>query len=142
MDMFERFLIAAAATAVVGCGSLPPADPDSGTGSDARTPDARTPDAGTSDAPDPGPWNPGKLPNLALWLVADTGVTTNNSRVTTWADRSGNNNNAAQSVIARQPTLVTGVVNGQPVVRFDGTDDALQVTDSATLQFGTGDFTI
>jgi len=125
------------AAAMLGCGDVPQNGPDGSPAPDSRTPDA---DAAI-DGPE-GPWNPGKLPGIALWLAADTGVTTNNSRVSTWADRSGNNNNAAQSVSARQPTLVTGVVNGQPVIRFDGTDDALQVNDSATLHFATDDFTI
>src|SRR5262249_18800545 len=42
-----------------------------------------------------------------------------------WTDQSGNNRNATQSSAGSQPTLVNGVLNGQPVVRFDGVNDFL-----------------
>ncbi len=93
-------------------------------------------------AVDAGPWTPARLPGIVVWLSADQGVTTSNSHVSTWLDRSGMNNNAAQLTAARQPTLVTGAMNGQPVVRFDGATSAMQITDSSTLQWGTDDFTI
>jgi hypothetical protein len=55
-------------------------------------------------------------------------------------DRSGRNNNAGQAATGLQPSLVTGVVNGLPVIRF--ANASLQVTDSTTLQWGTDDFAI
>jgi hypothetical protein len=91
---------------------------------------------------DSGPWTPAQLSGLALWLSADTGVVANNNRVTTWNDQSSHNNNAAQNTTARQPMLVAGVINGKPVVRFDGSMTGLQVTDSSSLQWGTDDFTV
>jgi hypothetical protein len=62
---------------------------------------------------------------LQLWLKADEGVTTSGSRVKRWGDQSGNGNDAHQADPERQPFLVEGQLNGQPVIRFDGVDDRL-----------------
>ncbi|MBB5866982.1 Zn-dependent metalloprotease [Allocatelliglobosispora scoriae] len=55
-----------------------------------------------------------------LWLRADAGVATSGGLVTNWLDQSGTAHHASQAVAALQPTLVAGVVNGKPVVRFGG----------------------
>ena len=75
-------------------------------------------------------------------MSAEFGVITNNSKVSSWGDQSGANNNAGQIVATRQTTQVTGVINGHPVIRFDGIHHALDVTDAASLQWGTDDFVI
>jgi hypothetical protein len=62
---------------------------------------------------------------LALWLRADAGTVLNGSGVSQWADQSGNNRLASQGTGASQPLLVSGAVNGLPVVRFDGVNDHL-----------------
>jgi hypothetical protein len=92
----------------------------------------------------PTPFSPSQLPGLALWLAADTGISTVNSKVTSWMDQSGHLNNATQSIAASQPTLVTGAVNGHPVVAFglSGALTYLQIADAASLNWGTGDFTL
>jgi hypothetical protein len=73
--------------------------------------------------------------SLQLWLKADAGITTNTSgAVTAWADQSGKANNAAQPDEAAAPKLVTGALNGKPVVRFDGDDDYLDVATSLGLE--------
>lgn len=73
--------------------------------------------------------------SLELWLKANTGVysddtcttaATNGGAVACWADRSGNGYNVTQSTAAYQPSLQTGVVNGQPVTRYDGSTDYLE----------------
>jgi hypothetical protein len=56
---------------------------------------------------------------LALWLKADAGVTLSGSNVTSWADQSGNGNNATART--GNATFVSSVINGKPVLRFDGT---------------------
>ena len=58
--------------------------------------------------------------------------------VTQWDDQSGQANHAVQATDSRAPILVTGAVNGRPVLRFDGVDDFLDVADSDSLS-GTGD---
>ncbi|HYO48056.1 MAG TPA: S8 family serine peptidase [Gemmatimonadota bacterium] len=77
--------------------------------------------------PAPGPFeDPASLPGLVLWLQADalTGLA-DGAPVTTWPDRSGAGNHAAQAVASKQPTYRNGVVNGLPAVSFDATDDGM-----------------
>ncbi|HUT08971.1 MAG TPA: LamG-like jellyroll fold domain-containing protein, partial [Thermoguttaceae bacterium] len=57
----------------------------------------------------------------------------------TWADTSGNDKDVAQVTAASQPTYWAGAVNGEPVLRFDGTDDYL--AGPAVLQGGDDTFT-
>lgn len=74
--------------------------------------------------------------SLELWLKAGAGVfsgsdcatteATNGDSVYCWADQSGNGYNVTQSTSADQPSLQTGVVNGQPVTRYDGSADYLE----------------
>ena len=66
--------------------------------------------------------------NLMLWLDASqiTGLS-DGDPVTTWTDMSGNSRNATQGTASLKPTYRTSVVNGQPGVRFDGTDDAMTI---------------
>ncbi|HKS38643.1 MAG TPA: Ig-like domain-containing protein, partial [Verrucomicrobiae bacterium] len=75
-----------------------------------------------------------------LWLRADAGITTNASgAVTAWNDQSGNANNASQSLDENfAPALVNDAANGQPVLRFDGVDDFLEVPSSPSIAI-TGD---
>jgi len=57
---------------------------------------------------------------IAAWFKADaiTGLT-NGASVSTWADSSGNTNNAVQTASVQQPAYVTNAMNGLPVVRFN-----------------------
>jgi len=66
---------------------------------------------------------PASIGGLRLWLEADTGVIANAGQVGTWADQSGNGNNATQTAPTQRATLMTSamdptVPNGRPVVRF------------------------
>ncbi len=56
---------------------------------------------------------------MRLWLKADAGLAIGG--VGQWSDQSGRANHATQASGANQPTLVTNVLNGRPVVRFSGT---------------------
>ena len=67
---------------------------------------------------------PTTVPGLKVWLKADTGITLNAGNVASWADVSGNGNNATQANPPNQPEYVSAAFNGKPVVRF--TDDFLQ----------------
>jgi prepilin-type N-terminal cleavage/methylation domain-containing protein len=74
------------------------------------------------------------LSNLKLWLKADAGVIKDGSNlVSSWADQSGNGNNAAATGSAR-PLFVSGQVNLRPVIRFDGTDDFMSLTEIADIR--------
>jgi hypothetical protein len=72
--------------------------------------------------------------SLVMWLKADaiTGLA-DGAAVAAWSDASGQNNNTAQATVARRPVYKTNVVNGKPVVRFDGADDALAITSTKVL---------
>ncbi len=86
---------------------------------------------------------PGEPPqaNLQLWLKADAGVTKDASdNVTGWADQSGQNNHAAQPNAARAPKLIENVLNGKPVLRFEGGTKYLDVPSSPSVSF-VGDLT-
>jgi protocatechuate 3,4-dioxygenase beta subunit len=70
--------------------------------------------------------------NNRLWLSANSGVgtSTDGAAIQTWNDRSGNNNNATQATAGNRPILKNNIQNGKPVVRFDGSNDFLQLPNS------------
>ena len=61
-----------------------------------------------------------------------------NTAVSTWADRSGNGYDVSQATSANRPTLQTGEVGGSSIVRFDGINDYLSRSDAG---FPTADLT-
>jgi hypothetical protein len=74
------------------------------------------------------PSSPARLPGLRLWLRADAGVSADpTGRVSTWRDQSGASNEAVQPLGSNRPLLVADEANGLPVVRFDGSNDWLQL---------------
>ncbi len=95
-------------------------------------------DDGNYDPDFAGAFTPASIAGLILWLTGDT-ITglADGDPVVTWPDQSGSGNDAAQAVAAKRPTYRTGVLNGLPVVRFDGTDDALKVTGITIPTFNT-----
>jgi len=82
-------------------------------------------------------FSPDDVSGLSLWLKADALSLNDGDPVTTWTDSSTNSNDATQATAAKKPTFKTNIVNSQPVVRFDGTDDELDITDSDELDGGT-----
>ena len=77
--------------------------------------------------------------NPILWLDAGTGVIPDDGFGNfLWQDQSGGGHDATQSTAAYKPTPVLGVINGKPVVRFDGTGDSLSIPDHNDLDIGTG----
>ena len=81
----------------------------------------------TRESPAP-PSSPREISGLQLWLdaAAISGITDGDA-VTTWSDLSDNAYDATQVATTSRPTLRTRVINGLPVVRFDGTSDSLEV---------------
>lgn len=77
-------------------------------------------------------FNPRNIPNLQLWLPADRINQADSTSVATWSDQSGNGYDATQGNSAARPTYIASGLNGLPVVRFDGTDDVLTISNSAT----------
>src|SRR5687767_7057806 len=74
-------------------------------------------------------FDPSTIAGLQLWLKADaiTGLS-DADPVTTWEDSHTSNHDATQATGAAKPIYKTGIVNGKPVVRFDGVDDFLGLT--------------
>ena len=71
--------------------------------------------------------------NLVLWLDAASITQSGNTPISVWADKSGYGNDANQPTILNQPAFITDTINGQPVVRFDGLQNYLIVSDTAYL---------
>jgi hypothetical protein len=72
---------------------------------------------------------PSNLPGLALWLEAGASVTTDPSGgVLAWTDQSGAGHDASQANPSSRAQLVSGALNGNPVLRFNGTTSFLNVT--------------
>ena len=74
---------------------------------------------------------------LVLHLDAgDAGSVTRDgaNRVSQWADLSGIGNHATQVDPGKRPTYKTDILNGKPVIRFDGAYDYLAVPDDSRLE--------
>jgi hypothetical protein len=68
-------------------------------------------------------WAPTDVANCEMWLAADNLSGLNDGDpVSTWADASGNNRDGVVAG-ANRPVYKTNILNGKPVVRFDGVDD-------------------
>lgn len=74
-----------------------------------------------------------KIGNLRLQLTAGSVAPGTNNKVSVWADQSGNTNNAYQNSTSSQPLLVASELNGRPVIRFDGSDDYLNLPNVMSL---------
>jgi len=73
------------------------------------------------------PFSPAIIPGLQLWLDAGQGVTKDeNDLVSEWTDLSGNNNNAT-GVGTGRPLLVDNEINGEPVLRFNGSTNGMEI---------------
>jgi hypothetical protein len=79
----------------------------------------------------------GELDTVALLAFCGVG----NGFVTTWYDQSGNLRNASQATAANQPQIVSNgsviLENSKPTVQFDGSNDFLNRTESASNLFAT-----
>lgn len=68
---------------------------------------------------------PAGVAGLVRWWKADALALNDNDAVGTWPDSSGFIRNLTQATAGSKPTYKTNILNGLPVVRFDGTDDVL-----------------
>jgi len=82
---------------------------------------------------------PPAVTGLRLWLDAAqiTGLN-NGAAVSTWNDVSGSGHHVSQGTSTLRPVYRTNVVNGRPVVSFDGVDDHLTNGTFAALNGKTG----
>lgn len=85
-------------------------------------------------------FSPTNISGLAIWPDASDAstITLSGSDAIGWADKSGNGNDADNSVGTYQPEYVTAAINGLNVVRYDGSNtslgEKLTVADDATIQ--------
>jgi len=70
---------------------------------------------------------PSVLTDVALWLKADALSLADGTAVSSWTDSSGNARHAVQATAGSQPIYKTGILNGKPVLRFDGAASTLQI---------------
>lgn len=77
-------------------------------------------------------FEPTDIDGCVLWLRAGSIAVPQGADVSTWYDESGTNNDI---VATNAPTLQTNIINGLPIVRFDGTDDYMTVTLALTQPF-------
>jgi prepilin-type N-terminal cleavage/methylation domain-containing protein len=66
---------------------------------------------------------------LQLWISADSLNLFDGNSVSTWSDLSGKGNNVLQPTGSRQPTFRANVLNGKPIVRFDGASNEMSLTN-------------
>lgn len=78
---------------------------------------------------------PSEIAGLKLWLRADaiTGLS-DAQAVASWNDDSGGGYHATQGTAGLRPLYKTNILNGKPVVRFDGSND--QLVNAAFFDFG------
>ena len=74
------------------------------------------------------------MSGLVAWYDASqiTGKADSDA-VSSWADSSGNGHTASQATGSKQPLYKTNILNGFPVLRFDGIDDFMSVSSMGAL---------
>lgn len=83
------------------------------------------------------------LAGLGVWLDAGSGATiVDDGRVIAWVDRTESGHILVPASDAARPQLVEDVLNGEPVLRFDGADDRLDARLNGPGVFGSDAGTI
>lgn len=74
-------------------------------------------------------FDPNSLPGLVFWAAArrETAYAAGGA-VATMSDWSNQNNDLTSAAGTNEPTFQTGIINGQAIYRFDGSDDYLRNT--------------
>lgn len=77
---------------------------------------------------------------LKLALFSDIGTTLDGSDgLSAWADQSGEGNDALQSTISNRPLYVDDFKNGLPALKFDGTNDFVEIDHDSSIDFDNTD---
>ena len=80
-------------------------------------------------------FDPATVSGLEFFGQSDQiGGLSDDDLIATWLDQSGNGRNVTQATGAKKPTYKTGIINGLPVVRCDGSDDYLQSSTWSYIQ--------
>ena len=84
------------------------------------------------------------IPDITLWMKAsDIGVSQpeDNEQISSWTDKSSNGYVYSQGDSSRRPWHRTNIINGQPVVRFDGNDYMSNPADNP-FPLGNGEYCV
>lgn len=87
----------------------------------------------------PKSFKPDQVTGLTTWLTPDSytiDTTLGTNTCSSWNDISGNNNHAVQATKDSQPLIIPNIINGNTVLRFDGTNDWLDVAAGFAAPFG------
>lgn len=87
----------------------------------------------TPGAADVSP-QPDRISGLSGWWKADSLSLNDSDPVASWSDSSGAGQTMSQGTSGNRPLYKTGIINGLPAVRFDGTDDFLSGTITSDAQ--------
>lgn len=79
---------------------------------------------------------PNALPGLQAWWSADSIKVGNGNPIETWTTNNNEFLFVTQPTAANRPTLVNNVINGKPVVRFDGVNDYFDGGDILDISSG------
>jgi len=81
-------------------------------------------------------FTPDLVEDLGIWLDAASIAQSNNTFVSAWSNPIAPSRSAVQtdSATGEKPKYFTGVVNGKPVVRFDGTNDYLKIVTAGFVR--------
>jgi hypothetical protein len=84
-------------------------------------------------------FNPQNISGLTLWLDPTTGVVLNSGNVQQINDQSLFGNNAIQVNSAQRPVFVIAdsLINNKPSIKFDGSNDFLDIADNTSLDYST-----
>ncbi|MGE0567965.1 MAG: T9SS type A sorting domain-containing protein [Bacteroidia bacterium] len=86
-----------------------------------------------------GPGGIGSTSSNGIWLRANDISQVDATAVSSWADFSGNSNDAGQATASLQPLFYnTSSINNMPIVRLDGSNDEMAIPDAAILDGTTG----
>ena len=85
---------------------------------------------------------PTEISGLKFWVKADSLSLSDGDPVGTWADQSGNGNDATQSTAGFKPLYKTNIQHGKPIVRFDGSDDLMEISDTSIILGGQTGMTV
>jgi hypothetical protein len=111
---------------------------DAAGGSDARA-DATK---GAPDSGGDGGWTPLAIQSKLTFWFDPTSLVVVSGQVPKWTDLSSNGNDALQGTTAYQPTYTASGIGGLPSATFAASITFLQITDTATMQWGTNDFLV
>lgn len=78
---------------------------------------------------------PNNIPDLLVWLRADSGIVHTSQKVSYWEDLSGNNNHAVQNNSNNQPLYINQVseIANNPTIRFNGSSEFLLINSGGNV---------